>query len=605
MQMWTIQLRELWWRRLLATAPAVVALLVAGIAESQTSTASRTSETAARVTVQQPGAGAQTAQQKTEDPTRAPAGPSCTDAAPSILPPGNSRVTVAVDLSTVWQPRGGEIRFSIAGTGFALDGAQMIACFQWRNAGDAAKPLQVPAKDLRVIEVASGKITLGAFVPPGLADPPRVWWWQRVGSIGAEAGAYTGLAIVPIADLRFIAMSSAGTSPAWLPLDITMPVGITSLIFSIIVTAASVMTAWTTLWMFGRARGVPGNGPFLKIISTKGGYASLSQLQIMLWSFVVGASAIYVMALSGNLINITQGTLVLLGITGASTVGSKLQSHLETQSAPPKLVSPPGAVTDLAAAAGTDADSEVLLKWQDPVTGGPAETYTVRYRVQGTSPWIVVSRAIARPNFRVVELKAATPYEFEVFGVNSGGAGAPAAVSAQTAAATVVSGPGPVLRFGQTSEVTSSSIGLSWAPLAGASTYAVAYRAHDSEDDWTVATRTLGEAKVVVSGLTPNTLFDFRVQAVDKSGQQGPWSAIVAARTWPRLPKWSDLVVAADGQDEVDVTRVQMLFFTVVSAIFVSLKVLTSNVIPEIPEGFLLLMGISNGVYITAKFVPK
>jgi len=31
--------------------------------------------------------------------------------------------------------------------------------------------------------------------------------------------------------------------------------------------------------------------------------------------------------------------------------------------------------------------------------------------------------------------------------------------------------------------------------------------------------------------------------------------------------------------------------------------VLTSYVIPEIPQGVLLLMGISNGVYLTAKFI--
>jgi hypothetical protein len=48
----------------------------------------------------------------------------------------------------------------------------------------------------------------------------------------------------------------------------------------------------------------------------------------------------------------------------------------------------------------------------------------------------------------------------------------------------------------------------------------------------------------------------------------------------------------------------QMLFFTLVAALFVGMKVLTSYVIPEIPQGILLLMGISNGVYMTAKFIP-
>ncbi len=34
------------------------------------------------------------------------------------------------------------------------------------------------------------------------------------------------------------------------------------------------------------------------------------------------------------------------------------------------------------------------------------------------------------------------------------------------------------------------------------------------------------------------------------------------------------------------------------------MKVLTSYVIPDIPPGIVLLIGISNGVYLTAKFIP-
>jgi hypothetical protein len=56
---------------------------------------------------------------------------------------------------------------------------------------------------------------------------------------------------------------------------------------------------------------------------------------------------------------------------------------------------------------------------------------------------------------------------------------------------------------------------------------------------------------------------------------------------------------------ELDVTRVQMLCFTIVSAVFVLLSVTTNFIIPEIPNGYLVLMGISNGVYVTSKFAAK
>ena len=44
-----------------------------------------------------------------------------------------------------------------------------------------------------------------------------------------------------------------------------------------------------------------------------------------------------------------------------------------------------------------------------------------------------------------------------------------------------------------------------------------------------------------------------------------------------------------------------MLLFTLITAAFVLKNVLTTYVIPEIPTGFLTLMGISNGVYLAAK----
>src|SRR6185295_342390 len=57
----------------------------------------------------------------------------------------------------------------------------------------------------------------------------------------------------------------------------------------------------------------------------------------------------------------------------------------------------------------------------------------------------------------------------------------------------------------------------------------------------------------------------------------------------------------ANGRREIDIARVQMLYFTLVTAAFVVMRVLTSYVIPEIPQGFQILMGISNAVYFGSK----
>ena len=63
-------------------------------------------------------------------------------------------------------------------------------------------------------------------------------------------------------------------------------------------------------------------------------------------------------------------------------------------------------------------------------------------------------------------------------------------------------------------------------------------------------------------------------------------------------------MIKPDGANEIDVTRLQMLFFTVVTGVFVAIKIVYSYTIADIPQGFLVLMGISNGIYLTAKFVP-
>ena len=72
-----------------------------------------------------------------------------------------------------------------------------------------------------------------------------------------------------------------------------------------------------------------------------------------------------------------------------------------------------------------------------------------------------------------------------------------------------------------------------------------------------------------------------------------------------QTPRWSDLIVNDQNTAvrEIDVSRVQMLLFTLISAVFVISKVITAYVIPEIPVGYLTLMGISNGVYVGSKVV--
>jgi hypothetical protein len=78
---------------------------------------------------------------------------------------------------------------------------------------------------------------------------------------------------------------------------------------------------------------------------------------------------------------------------------------------------------------------------------------------------------------------------------------------------------------------------------------------------------------------------------------------VKAEKEQAAAPSWRDLIASSKGG--IDVTRLQMLFFTVLIALFVSIHVLDNFQIPEIPTSFLQLMGLSNGVYLASKFLPN
>jgi hypothetical protein len=309
-----------------------------------------------------------------------------------------------------WEPPGGEITFTVRSFVQIPSDALILVCFRWKRIGETQDRF-ITARPVHLDLTYGGRLLkVTVLVPPNLRNPPPRF---------SGDGEYTGLYLVPLAEVRILALGkgSGDGNPA-VAADVTHVIGVTNPFWAMLFALTTALAAFAVLSIVCHRRlrrfGYGDLDPLLRIIATQDGYASLSQLQLMLWTFVVATSAVYVMVLSGELIEVTTGTLVLLGISGTVTVGAKLHDSAQ---------------------AGKIA------------AAGPA---------------------------------AAPP------------------------------------------------------PL--------------------------------------------------------------------RKPRWSDLIVnEADGQREIDVTRVQMLYFTLVTASFVVMRVVTSYVIPEIPQGFQILMGISNAVYFGSK----
>jgi hypothetical protein len=520
----------------------------------------------------------------------AQAAPRPCEADPQPLADGGFKVAFVPDSATAWQPTGGEVRFVLKGDGIPAADMKVDVCFRWH--GRHGPMPWHPAPPPRIVESKQNEVTLAVLVPQELReDWPN---WFDFGN--AQQVEYSGFNLVPLADMHIV---STSMSAAWTRIDVVQQVGITHRLFALIPAVGALVFAWLVFLSWGRARGIKG-GPLLSVISTPGGVGSLSQFQIMLWTFLIAGGVMYVMALSGSMIDIPQAALGLLGIAGVVTLGAKFKAG---SSAAPPAANPPGAVTGLAVS-GVPTGSTVTLTWTPPAGADPTTAYTVQVRQQGTLPWLTAAPAVAAPPYAVTGLSPANAYEFQVFAVTAAGSGpasTPLQATTATAAAPVAGAPGPVTGLTATPGAhAESEIRLSWAtPAPAPDACVVQYRPAGT---WAWATASGAAASpFTVTGLAGNTDYEFQVFAVN-AGLAGSPSALAIARTALRTPQWADLVVTGTG--EIDVTRVQMLLFTVIAAAFVAMKLFDQNQIPDIPSGILTLMGISNGVYLAAKFVP-
>jgi hypothetical protein len=516
---------------------------------------------------------------------------------------GNLRLSVAIDPASAWRTPGSQLKFTITGPEDAVAGIKVHTCYQW--AWDDPKNMTwIEAAPVRLVTTSGGAASVALWSSVPDLPPAPFSWWDRV-LYQARGEAYTALGFVPLARLRVIATPGAGDG--WTGLDVTDTFGVTNPVFAACASVLIVVIAWLALALFGRARKIPGgHSPLLQVITDSEGYASLSQLQIILWSFVVGGSAIYVMALSGTLIDLSPGMLVLLGISGVSTLGTRLKASADAAGS--GTTPTPGKVVGLHPNDPPTA-SERRLTWAAPLEGVP-DGYTVQYAIAGEGPpaWTTVTTTLERPGFRLVGLAPSTAYVVNVFATN-GAVPGPGCQVAITTAAEPAGAIGPVQGLRPGERVGNVSLAVQWEAHPQAAAYCLQRRRRDTDDGWTDAP-TNGTAGTL-DRLEPHTIYDIRLAAAATAPYPqapatfGKWSYVSVSTTGPRVPQWSDLVVEADGVAEIDVTRVQMLFFTVVIAVFVVMRVVTSSEIPVIPDSFQALMGISNGVYLGAKFVRR
>jgi hypothetical protein len=229
----------------------------------------------------------------------------CQTQHPAALP------STPVDQDEAWNPRGGEVTFTFHDAlGRIPANAIAIVCFRWAHSTLAAarkaggEYLQSPLVR-NVPSDQSGLRKLLVTVP----DLP-----------GRETGTLsTALGGVPLAQVRIIMVDPTAKT---IVADEIAQIGITDAGVGAGITIFAVSLAFLLLAFVGPVKKVTKN-LFLRVLAADDGHASISQFQLLLWTFVIGASAIYVMSLSGELIDISSQVLILLGITGAANLGAR------------------------------------------------------------------------------------------------------------------------------------------------------------------------------------------------------------------------------------------------------------------------------------------
>jgi hypothetical protein len=512
--------------------------------------------------------------------------PAVGDGSPSPTVASNTKYEVTLDETTRWEPYHGLVRFSIAGIDGQSNAVLVETCFRWKLEGTRYALCPSPE---RVGNAPDGTVTFAVIVPFASKDSP------------AGVATESLLPLLPVANLRIRLLEPSpptqpGAAQAVLA-SYVREIGITSKPISALLALVFFTLASGVLYLFARSLRIPGTNLVLRVVSSAKGWASLSQFQIVLWTLLIATGTVYVVTLTGSLLVITTGTLALLGIAGATAVGSQFQQKAVV----PADTLAPAAVANLALD-GNPGPNEAVLSWS-PVAG--AFRYTVLHSKDNGQNWVTEATALENSRFRLVDLAPATPYLVRVLATNAMGPGGAAQIAFTTAQSppTPSNALGSILDVRQGALSASREVTLRWSPLSGATGYRLQHRPHESDRDWHPA-GTVGSASARLGGLRPETDYDVRVIPFDATGD-GPPSNIWRVRTGARAPQWSDLVTGDAPLPEVDVTRVQMLMFTVISAFFVALKIGESGTIPEIPSSYVTLMGISNGVYLTAKFVGR
>ena len=168
------------------------------------------------------------------------------------------------------------------------------------------------------------------------------------------------------------------------------------------------------------------------------------------------------------------------------------------------------------------SQSQITVQWSSVVG---ADMYDVRYRRSGQTQWTMVTTNSV--TYQAQQLSPNTQYEFQVRGTTNTEDG-PWSIPQTTTTNSNLIIPQPNIPV--ISQITETSMTISWTNVSNASLYDIRYRPAMASI-WTVLTNQSSPA--LVNNLTPDTLYQFQVRGTTTTSQNimGPWSSSAQAAT--------------------------------------------------------------------------
>ncbi len=201
----------------------------------------------------------------------------------------------------------------------------------------------------------------------------------------------------------------------------------------------------------------------------------------------------------------------------------------------------------------TITSTSIGLSWTAPASGGtPTYGYTVVSRVTGSGTFSIVAAGVSGSSYEVAELVPSTSYDFGVFAVNGAGPGPMSGIVTQATLGAVPGAP-----TGLTASAGSpaySVIDLSWTAPATSSTAgpATSYTLQQSPHGagtWTTIQSGISGTSATVTGLTPDTAYDYHVIGVNSQGSGAASGAATLTTDYapPNAPSITSVAPVNDG----------------------------------------------------------